>query len=389
MATQHVVELKLVRTGTVLDVWDRYTVVQDILQPGSPFTFSLWRSQVANASWEVINDEVKCFEQIQLRIDGALQMSGTIERVQPMRERKRGAGIVISGTDLTGRLQRFDASPRVSSRNTTLAELISALVDPFNVSVVIGDAGSMRDVQLGRQRAHVATSSRPRRNRITLEHPRMGEKVWGVIQRLCAKVGYYAWVAPAGPDNLILVIDNPVGDQDGGDIEYTFEYAEDREYVTGRTLLESDLTISVSDMPTNVYAYGRTLRGDGTPARQCGHAEGVFDRRWVMEAPQPHQPVHFQPETTHTPAATLAAAVKIIHTAAINHKVATGTVQGHSQDGKIFAINTLCRWKDEVADLDEDMVLTRVEFVGSRADGSTTQLRVHPRGALNLQPEQR
>ncbi len=385
MAQTHTVELKL-EDGTVLDVWDRYTVVQDMLQPGSPFTFSLWRSTVAQASWDVIQRKVKCFVKVELRIDGAMQMNGVIEHVQPHRTRSSGCAIIISGSDLTGRLQRFDASPRVSSRDTTLAEIIAQLVDPFDVSVVIGEAGGARDVQLGRARSPRSIRHNTRRRQhIDLVHPRIGEKVWGVIQRLCAKVGYYAWVAPAGDNNLVLVIDNPVSD---GETEFVFKYAESSPNVAtdDTNLLESDLVISVADMPTNVFAYGHTLRGDGTPARSCGHAEGSFDTRWVADT-KLYQPIHFQPENIHTPADAVRSANKQIHNGAINHKVVTGVVQGHSQNNKIYAVNSICHWTDAVADIEQDMVLTRVVFEGSRQMGSLTQLRAHPKGALNLEPE--
>ncbi len=175
MAQTHAVELKLA-DGTVLDVWDRYTIVQDILSPGSPFTFSLWRSTVAQSTWDVIQAKIKCFVSVELRIDGAMQMNGVIEHVQPFRDRSRGCGIVISGTDLTGRLQRFDASPRVSSRNVTLADVITSLLEPFGITnVLIGDAGGARDVQFGRARSATSIRRVHRRQHIDLAHPRMGE----------------------------------------------------------------------------------------------------------------------------------------------------------------------------------------------------------------------
>ncbi len=387
MAQTHAVELKLA-DGTVLDVWDRYTVVQDMLAPGSPFTFSLWRSTVAQSTWDVIQAKIKCFVKVELRIDGAIQMNGIIEHVQPMRNRSQGCGIVISGTDMTGRLQRFDASPRVSSRDTTLAEIIAALVDPFGINTIIGEAGSARDVQFGRARSasHIRSNSHRRRQHIDLAHPRMGEKVWQCIQRLCAKVGYYAWVAPAGDNDLVIIIDNPVSE---GEADFVFKYAESAPNVAtdDTNLLESELTINIADMPTNVYAYGHALRGDGQPARSCGHAEGSFDPRWVAET-KLYQPIHFQPENIHSPADAVRSANKVIKHNAIHHKVAQGVVQGHSQNDKIYCVNTLVHWTDAIADLEEDMVLTRVVFEGSRQKGSVTQLRAHPKGALNLEPEQ-
>ena len=44
----HVVALTLASSGLVVDVWDEYAVVLDMLAAGNPWSFAFWRSDPVN-----------------------------------------------------------------------------------------------------------------------------------------------------------------------------------------------------------------------------------------------------------------------------------------------------------------------------------------------------
>jgi prophage tail gpP-like protein len=392
MAISHKVELKLASTGTILDNWAKYSIVQDMLQPGSPFTFSLFRSDVANATWERVNDEVKAFDSVILSIDDTTQINGIIERVNPRRDRGGGCSIIISGTDISGRLQKFDASPNVSLRTATLYDAIANVLEPFGISGTqfhVGDARTVRAIQTGEANGPRAITYVTRNQRVDAVHPRVGEKAWSVIQRLAAKAGFWAWVAPDPAGNLVLVIDNPI---ETGDPVFFFEYAEDSPHraTEATDLLESERVIDVSQTPTDVFAVGRTARGDSSPSRSQVRQIGRFAEQWVSDN-RPIQPLYIQPRCARTPATITKYAERMVRECMISHDYLMGLVQGHGQtvDGepRIYAVNTMASWRDTIAKFEDDVVITRCEFDGgTRTKGRTTRLRAHPRGALNLTP---
>jgi hypothetical protein len=59
----------------------------------------------------------------------------------------------------------------------------------------------------------------------------------------------------------------------------------------------------------------------------------------------------------------------------------------------LYALNTVARVRDDVCldaqgrPLDEDMLITAVEFRRSRASGTLSRLRMVPLGALLIEPE--
>jgi prophage tail gpP-like protein len=387
VASTHVVEMKLLSTGSKLTNWERYDIVLDMLQPGSPFTFSLFRS---DEDWDRVRAEVKAFESVVLSIDKTTLINGVIEHVQPFRGRGKGSGIIIAGTDVTGRLQRIDADPHVSLRATTLQAAIENLLVPLGItSIAVGDPRATAEVQSGIRRGARSIPHLTRQQRIDLVHPRVGEKVFSVIQRMARKVGFWVWVAPDEAGNLCLVIDNPVS---GGEPVFEFKYDEQSPHLaTGdSSLLESDETINVADMPTEVTAYGRTMRGDAQAARIRAVVQASFNARWV-KSDRPRQPRHYRPSHARTQAAITQDATRLIREQAIGHDYVTGTVEGHgytrqNQD-RLHAVNTIVHWKDVNADVDADMVLTRVQFTGGRTEGHETRVRAHPKGVLNLTPE--
>jgi prophage tail gpP-like protein len=64
------------------------------------------------------------------------------------------------------------------------------------------------------------------------------------------------------------------------------------------------------------------------------------------------------------------------------------TVRGWGQNGRLYAVNTLARVRDdtEVPVLDGVYLITRVGFRRSRSGGTTATLRLVPAGAIQVFP---
>jgi prophage tail gpP-like protein len=67
------------------------------------------------------------------------------------------------------------------------------------------------------------------------------------------------------------------------------------------------------------------------------------------------------------------------------------TVQGHGQSIKnemrLYALNTMCKVYDSIPSIDEEMLIQRIEFKGSRSAGQTTHLTLGTKGSIVLDPE--
>lgn len=87
--------------GTEVDTWDRYTIALDMLQPGSPWTATMWRSDTRQTTWRVLRSKVKLLDRVMLTINGAPQLNGRIETFATRISRK-SATMEIGGRDLAG-----------------------------------------------------------------------------------------------------------------------------------------------------------------------------------------------------------------------------------------------------------------------------------------------
>ena len=68
--------------------------------------------------------------------------------------------------------------------------------------------------------------------------------------------------------------------------------------------------------------------------------------------------------------------------------VYTATVRGFSFNGLVWAVNTMARIEDDVEGVDGDWLVTRVEFSQNRQTGPVTNLRLVPKGALVIEPDE-
>ena len=418
MATPHTVAVTL-SSGTEVDCFDEYTISLSMLHAGNAWTVSMWHSVTRQASWDVLRREVKLGENVTLSIDGAAQVSGRIETFDTHGDRS-GATIVISGRDLGGMLQTWDADPTVRLRGRSLSDALTALFAPFGVPVVITDAAAARIVQSGTNNTSIGRASHPRatpahpraprrgvtaahaRRRaqpIDQSHPRAGEKAWALAEEMCRRVGFLLWIAPAADGGIAAVVDVPAFTT--GDV-FTFGRRITDGVATGNILGGAE-RFSIKEVPSEVNVYTGTTRGDLISNRSRSQTfnvgvETAAVNRGFLASPMPAQVRHIKSTRSRTLAASAKEGERVVAEAMAGFRRYELTVQGHGQTvagvDRLYALNTMARVRDDLctspdgAPLDESMLITNVTMRGKRSGGTTTELVMVPKDSISVIPQE-
>lgn len=385
-----------------IDTWDRYDLTIDMLQPGSPWTASLWRSDTRDANWTRLR-AVRLYDPVTWLIDGATVVSGRVE-TRRVEGKRTGALLVLSGRDASGPALDWDADPTVRLRGLTLAAALEALFAPLGIPVVIGaSADGTRLVQVGTRRGPRGVTRSRRTRPIDIAHPRPGERVWQLADAIVRRAGYLLWIAPSEGGGLAVVVDTPGY---GSGVRYRLERRAQPDAPGGGfvgNILSGAEDLNGRDAPSVVNVYTHATRGDAVSARQratvanAGLADAAITRG-LVRTPLPVHPRHVRADRARTVAAAQREGERVLANAMARFRAYSCTVQGHGQPTtsapNLFAVNTMAHVHDDLclnpsgAPLDEDMLVTRVAFSGGgRTEGQTTTLALGPRSAIVVTPE--
>lgn len=379
--------------GYDIDAWDGYTITLDMLAPGSPWTFELWRVEGLRNTWTELLSRALIFERVTLAIDGVVMLDGRIRTVERIGDRSRAA-LVISGSDFAGAAMNAGANPRATFRGLTLHSALERLFEPLGVAIELGEGVDPTAAAPGIRPPRRPSRRRQRRAGVVDRfRPRVGETVWQCADALCRKAGYLLWTAPsATPDRLALRVDSP---RSTGTSRFAFV----RELRDGVVTLDSNILsgrdrVSIDGVPSAVTVFADQPRGDSTAAR----TERTVDNdqfggsRFAFILPQ--QPQYVLSSRARSVGAAQREATRTIGDANRGLHRYTCTVQGHGQESDgafvLYAPNELARVRDDVLGVELDGLITRVAFVGGRGNGGkgqTTELTIVPRGAIKVSPE--
>jgi prophage tail gpP-like protein len=393
MAFHHEITLLLRSTGTKIDVWDGYAIVLDITKAGNPWTFRFWHSSSdQRTAWETLKREVKIGDQVVLAIDRACQLNGPI-KARHIGGNREGAYMEISGTDVAGNAIDWDADPKIALRGVPLEEAFEKLLEPLGIPLVIGaNADAAREIpsrQRPGSRGQSSTRTR-RRHRIDYSHPRPGEHVWQVMESIAKRLGYMLWVAPSASGELAIVIDAPNYEQEPA---YSFVRRIRNGVATPESnILDGALNEDIRSVPTTVYGIAYSPRGDEQPARiRVPYVNEELARFPSVLNPLPVQPRYLHGSQAKTPAQARQSASRMMSDAMAQWRTYDCTVQGHGQpikgETRLYALNTMCKVYDNIPSIDEEMLIQRIEFKGSRSAGQTTHLTLGTKGSIVLDPE--
>lgn len=400
MARTHTVSLTLANGATEIDAWDRYTVSLSMLRAAQPWTFSVWRSAARQTTWSMLASRARLFDRVTLRIDGHPQLSGRLESFERHAEGHAECLAVLSGRDLAGAAQSWDADPTINLRGVTLEDALSALFTPLSLTLTITPAAAAAEVQGARRPGARGAGTARRRRPIDIAHPRPGEKVWQVAESIVRRAGYLLWCAPREDGSIGIVVDAPNYDQQP---LYTLERRLSAQGVGSGNILGGSEQISVQEVPTDVTVYTGSLRGAAVSARSravvqnSGLYTAAITRGFALDTLMP-QPRHVRSERARTLAAAQREGERVIAEGMQNFRRYTCTVQGHGQDvqgqARLYAVNTIAHVRDDLMidshgrPLDEDMLITDVVFEGTRAEGTRTRLTLVPKHSIVVTPDE-
>ena len=397
MAITHTVALTIGDSATEVDVWDQHTLSLSMLRAGQPWTFSMWRSTSRRTTWEVLTRTVKLFERVTVSIDGHPQLTGRIETMERHARGHSDCALVISGRDLAGPAMSWDASPSASVQDVALEDALQAIFDPLGLTVRITTAASARAVQSARPAT--SSSSRRRCRLVDRSHPRPGEKVWQLAESMVRRLGYMLWVAPRTDGTVGIIVDAPDYEQAPS---YTFSRLLDAQGNGSGNILEGVEAFSVRDVPTDVSVYTGSSRGSSTSSRSRSQSTNaaLFDEavtRGFVSATTQAQPRHVRSERARTLQAAQKEGDRVIADGMRDFYRYTAKVQGHGQEVggsmRLYAVNTVARVRDDLMtdprgrSLDAPMLVTDVEFSGSRQAGQTTTLTMVPLHSIRISAE--
>lgn len=387
-ARTHDVELRLGPTRQRLDALDELTLTQDLLAPGSPTTVTLWRPPNA-APWPEsdLYALARIYTPAEVWIDGALQVRGVVEK-RSVHADHRGAQLRVTFRDLTGAGQVADADPRRSLRNVTLERALQILWVPTGLDVTVGASATEARRTLAGMRpgARVSTARKSRRaHHVDRFRIQPGQKIMQVSDALCRRHGYLLYTAPYG-EGVGLVIDRPAYDSP---VLYQLTRKRQADGTSRGNLLAGGHELDALQLPTEITITGHT---HGTAREDAYHRITVANDRLTG----PHLAAEFAPRPWyrrdargHTPQLATQRARREMARANAAFDVYSATVQGWSQGRGpwLYAVNCMARIDDDETGVRGDWLVTQVTFRRSRGSGTTTDLRLVPKGALVIEPD--
>jgi hypothetical protein len=406
---QHAVELMLATDGLTVDVWDEYVVTLDMLQAGNPWTFAFWRSDPVTGqttgdrrtTWDLLRRTAKLGDDVILMIDDATQLNGRIETMNAGGGRG-GITLVIGGRDLAGPAMDCDVDPTLTIKNLAFGEALPQVFGTMGLRARVVDSAANIAVTSHEAPGPRRTNRRAsRRTVVDIAHPKPGERVWNFAESMAKRIGYLLWVAPDAERGLAIVADVPNDHATPSYVFFRREIANAGASEYSGNILSGNEKLNLRGVPTTITTYSGTDRGNNTSARtrQVTTNVGVLDpqiTRGLVLDPPPPQPKHVRSTRARTPQRSAQEASNSILEGMRSFRTYECTVRGHGQtvDGarRLYALNTVARVRDDVCidaqgrPLDEDMLIVRVEFRGSRQGGTTTTLTLVPRGSMVLVP---
>lgn len=433
---RHDVSVVINNSRSELRTFDKYTITQDFMQPGQPFTMSFFRDKFSQ-TWLAAARQTRTGDTVQILIDGALQMSGYITRSKGAHAVEGGFSWVVSGVDYAGAMKKWEADPRIVIKNTPLSEAVEKIAAPFGVILAGYDQDAARDVVSGRVRGSRGARRRKanRSGLIDLIHPKKKDTAWAVIERACFKLGFWPYIAPTSDGSIGIVIGRPAYDRPAA---YSFRkiMLDDTTPDPLNNIIVGDYENTIDDIPTQLMGWGYGVPKDAPPERVREgvkpfdykklvlsrslrkNPDGTFESDGVLyegngpvnDRPLvrmpfdntrltgftedlvreilPPQPLYMDAEHSHSPQQVQRAIQRLLGKRMIHFRTYTATVDGHGQEvnGRraLYAINEMCHLRDDIFGIDEDMLIVRAVMEGSLPDSQKTTLTLSTKGAITL-----
>jgi len=326
---------------------------------------------------------------VSIYLGGNLQMIGRVDKTI---RGKNGSAVTLQGRDYISEMVECHVDPSVKiKKNASLAQAILDASGTVGIAHVVGDNGvTMRNLRTG---ANISGGPAPpdfaalKQDEYKLKP---GEGIYAFDNRLAARHG--ATIQPTDKRDTIAL----TAPDYGQDVTFLLQrYRVDPTEVGN--ILEGEATRDYSRFPTHVLATGkRGAKGapkqalfnqieaelDDLPAdlietaRQLptnnpGSIETLY-RLWYLRDEQARTAEQIQKSAERAYAERFKETLQY-----------APSVQGHTDvDGRMYAIDTIARVIDEVADVEEDLWIESVSLSYSKESGPRTEMAMWRKSAF-------
>lgn len=411
-----------------IESWASYEIASSLMTPADRFQFQLVLAHDDRAG-DTIRDAsapgtpVKVYvgdDVTGRRRNRYLQHTGLIE-TQELAADEKGTTITVSGRDLASHLTDSSAPLTLLAESTTFVDVVEQAVEPWGIRVT-ADSQASRDILTGersetrlerlmaaearsagippamysrqlRRRAEregmpideaagVTVSDRSRRRMangmvdgdvrripLTQAKPQPGETMWGFIERHAKRLGLMVWFSPDG--RLVLSAPNY-----GQPPLYRLIRRRKENPDDPNTIASGGVVSSIADRYSAVTVYGR---GGGNDATRASVVSMAIDPDVDF-----HRPLIVRDTSVRTGAEAERRALRELNAYKRNGKVLRYSMWHHGQGRYLYAIDTIAYVLDEVADVEGLYYVTDRTFRKSEGSGTTTELQLVPKGAIEI-----
>lgn len=415
-----------------IKTWQSYSIRQDFLTPASAFDFTF----STNAP-TLYNDIFVDGTEVQINVNGHPQLTGVIEKVKRVSDRKNGMVYTVSGRDFLGPVVSASIDTKVRIEATqTVFDFLSLVLAPFgidkievgaefNTSIVTGNMlgksrsqstktpikdasaridanGKLATVYTTKTVTQIVQSSRTDLKTLQLDQlkPKIGDGAMQVIERLLSRLGLQMFAAADGsgvvvaaPDFTSAPIHRLIRQFDGdgvnniitGTSDVNAEIQASYVHAVGKSSGSDMASTSLKCIAVNELV---SCRPDGTfadfvqtaIARYPGIAvlpirPRLLPRNEAIVSRRKPVPMFYRDDESKTLAQLQAFARRKLSELQRKYFSVKYTVKGHTYAGKHpYAINTNVDVDDDYLGIHESLWCIKRTFTKSRNDGTKTEL---------------
>lgn len=399
--TTDTVTLHLPDVGVQIATWLSYSFNSDFLTPSDAWHFTLSPVATTKEAMAVLEAGAR----VTFTVNGHTEGTGYIDEILCHHDRESGTIITVEGSDLLGPMVDSNMDPRARFSDTaSLHDFVLAVAAPFgwytDESIVADDAANQR-VLTGETRGIRTTKKGKPLKQVMLHRlkPYPHEGTFAFMSRITQRHGLWVWCSA---DGQTLIVGKP--DFDQGPL-YALTRRLDGQ---GNNIVTGGARYSLKNQPSVIVAQGFGGGGEFPKARMTciqENAAVIADNTAILDtypdaipaAPfeaarlnarriksRVARPMFLHDDESKTPE-ELQNFVKREMALRMRQSFRYEcTVDGHTQDGVPWAVNTMVKVDDERADVHELLWVLSRTFMKDRSGGTRTHLELVRPGTLEF-----
>lgn len=395
------VVLELPTTGFRLDTWTSYSFYSNFLTPVDEWHVTLGHSSLPKR----MLDALQAGERVSLSVNGKTQGDGYIDDVVVSQSREAGTEITIEGRDRLAQMLDANVDPRLKFPETqTLEQFVLQCAAPYgwSQSTQITDTNAGNQNVLTGQKRGIRTTVKGRYIKSVLKHrlkPYPNEGALHFASRVVERHGLHIWLSADGTQ---LVVGKPSFDQDA--VNFLVRLDGDGNNAPNN-ILHGTSRKSLRCQPSIIIAQGRGGGGEFPKSRLTvyiqnpqvvadnskirtaypdatevfvldGNGKALANTDFKLITSSVARPMFLEDDEAKTPEELANFVRREMALKMRQGFTANYTVDGHTQNGVPWAVDTMVMVDDDRADVHEPLYVLARTFVKSRTDGTKTHLEL-------------